>query len=139
MNGIVLAVTAAVLLVIFLIYLICRKRKARFSAAGAKGQPATCETYTPVPMDTSDVELPEELQELAESIAANVHEVWSAGRISDGWSYGPVRDDQNKKHPCLVPYDELPESEKEYDRHTSQETVKMILKSGFYIRKKPGE
>lgn len=96
-------------------------------------------TYIPHPLDTSDVELPEELQGLAESIAANVHEVWSAGRISDGWSFGPVRDDRNKKHPCLVPYDELPESEKEYDRHTSQETIRMILKSGFSIRKEPGD
>ncbi|MGN0187977.1 MAG: PrsW family glutamic-type intramembrane protease [Candidatus Cryptobacteroides sp.] len=92
-------------------------------------------TYTPQPLDTSDVELPGELQGLAESIAENVHDVWSAGRISEGWSFGPVRDDQNKKHPCLVPYDELPDSEKEYDRHTSQETIKMILKSGFSIRK----
>ncbi|MCI7515260.1 MAG: RyR domain-containing protein [Bacteroidales bacterium] len=95
-------------------------------------------TYTPKPLDTSDVDLSEDLQDLAESLAANVHEVWSAGRIADGWSFGPVRDDLNKKHPCLVPYEELPESEKEYDRHTSQQTIKMILKSGFTIRKDPG-
>lgn len=94
-------------------------------------------TYTPKPLDTSDVDLSEDLQDLAESLAANVHEVWSAGRIADGWSFGPVRDDLNKKHPCLVPYEELPESEKEYDRHTSQQTIKMILKSGFTIRKDP--
>lgn len=92
-------------------------------------------SYIPQPLDTSDIELPEELKVLAESLAANVHEVWSSGRIREGWSFGPVRDDKNKKHPCLVPYDELPESEKEYDRHTSQETIKMILKSGFSIRK----
>ena len=101
-------------------------------------QAAVRPTYTPQPLDTSDVELPEDLQGLAEAIAANVHEVWSAGRIADGWSFGPVRDDLNKKHPCLVPYEELPESEKEYDRHTSQQTIKMILKSGFTIRKDPG-
>ena len=39
-------------------------------------------------------------------------------------------------HPCLVPYDELPESEKDYDRATSQETLKLIMKLGFDISKK---
>lgn len=92
--------------------------------------------YTPNPIDTSDVKLPVELEELAEKIAENVHEVWSAGRIADGWTYGEQRDDANKNHPCLVPYSELTEAEKDYDRRTSQETVKLILKLGFDISKK---
>lgn len=91
--------------------------------------------YTPQPIDTTDVVLPEALNELAEKIAENVHEVWSAGRIADGWSYGEQRDDANKKHPCLVPYSELTDTEKDYDRRTSQETVKLILKLGFKISK----
>ena len=89
--------------------------------------------YNPQPIDTSDVELPKELNGLAEQIAENVHEVWSEGRMNDGWTYGPVRDDAAKKHPCILPYDELPESEKDYDRRTSQETIKLILKLGFRI------
>lgn len=89
--------------------------------------------YTPQPIDTNDVVLPKELNELAEMIAKNVHEVWSAGRISDGWSYGEERNDVNKKHPCLVPYEELSEEEKDYDRNTSQETLKLIIKLGFKI------
>lgn len=80
--------------------------------------------------------LPEELLPLIEEMAKNVHEVWAQNRINDGWSYGEERDDILKKHPCLIPYDELPESEKEYDRATSQETLKLILKSGFDISKK---
>lgn len=91
--------------------------------------------YTPQPIDTSDVVLPEELNELAEAIAKNVHEVWSAGRMADGWTYGEERNDALKQHPCLVPYEELSESEKEYDRHTSQETLKMIVKMGHKIVK----
>lgn len=91
--------------------------------------------YTPQPIDTSDVVLPEELNELAEAIAKNVHEVWSAGRMADGWTYGEERNDALKQHPCLVPYEELTESEKEYDRHTSQETLKMIVKMGYKIVK----
>lgn len=87
-------------------------------------------TYVPQPIDTSDVVLPEELNALAEVIAQNVHEVWSAGRIAEGWTYGAERNDVEKKHPCLVPYEELSEAEKEYDRNTSQETLKLILKLG---------
>ena len=89
--------------------------------------------YIPQPIGTSDVKLPEELNELAEVIAKNVHEVWAAGRLADGWMYGETRDDERKLHPCLVPYEQLPESEKEYDRHTAQETLKLIVKLGFTI------
>ena len=89
--------------------------------------------YTPQPIDTKDVILPQELNNLAEAIAKNVHEVWSVGRMADGWTYGEERNDALKQHPCLVPYDELSEKEKEYDRKTSQETLKLIMKLGFKI------
>ena len=46
--------------------------------------------YIPHPADVSNVELPAEPNELAESIAKNVHEVWSQSRITEGWTYGPV-------------------------------------------------
>ena len=91
--------------------------------------------YIPQPIDTKDVVLPKELDALAEEIAKNVHEVWSAGRMKDGWSFGEVRNDPEKHHPCLVPYEELSETEKAYDRNTSQETLKLIMKLGFKIVK----
>lgn len=91
--------------------------------------------YTPNPIDTKEIVLPEELLELQEKIAENVHEVWAAGRIAEGWTYGEVRDNQAKKTPCLVPYDELPDSEKEYDRNTAMETLKLIVKLGYMIQK----
>ena len=93
-------------------------------------------TYTPKPVNTKDVKLPKELETLVEAMAKNVHEVWSAGRMADGWTYGEVRDDAHKKHPCLVPYEELPESEKEYDWNTSIETLKFIVNAGYQIEKK---
>ena len=93
-------------------------------------------TYIPHPIDTSDISLPEELSDLAEQLAENVHEIWSLNRIKDGWKYGEYRDDVKKTHSCIVPYNKLPESEKEYDRATSQETIKLILKLGFEIKKK---
>ena len=91
--------------------------------------------YIPTPAETSEVKLPEELLPLIEEMAKNVHEVWASNRMDEGWTYGPVRDDAHKKHPCLVPYEDLPESEKDYDRATSQETLKLILMSGFGISK----
>ena len=89
--------------------------------------------YTPNPIDTKDVALPKGLEALAEDIAKNVHEVWKAGCSSPFQSYGLDRNDAEKKHPCLVPYEELSEEEKEYDRNTSVETIKLILKLGFKI------
>lgn len=91
--------------------------------------------YLPNPKDTSDVTLPEELHPLIEEMAKNVHEVWAKNRVAEGWTYGEKRDDENRKHPCLVPYELLPESEKEYDRATSQETLKLIMKLGFTINR----
>ena len=91
--------------------------------------------YIPLPIDTSDVQLSKEILELVEQLARNVHDIWALGRIKEGWTYGPQRDDENKKHPCLVDYDELPESEKEYDRSTAVETIKLILKLGWKIEK----
>ena len=89
--------------------------------------------YTPQPIDISDVKLPEELEPLVEKMAKNVHEVWAETRLEQGWKYGEQRNDELKTHPCLVPYEELPEEEKEYDRNTSIGTLKLVLKLGFNI------
>ena len=91
--------------------------------------------YVPQPMDTSDIQLPEELNVLIEQMAKNVHEVWAQSRIKQGWKYGNERSDALKQHPCLIPYEELPEVEKAYDRDTALETLKLISKLGFKIIK----
>ena len=90
-------------------------------------------TYNPNPVDTADVVLSGELLALTEKLAENTHDVWAKNRIEQGWQYGETRDDEKKLHPCLVPYDELPESEKEYDRNTAIETLKLITKLGYSI------
>ena len=92
--------------------------------------------YRPQPIDTSDVVLPDDLLELTEKIAKNTHDVWAVGRMNEGWIYGEKKDDTVKTTPCLVPYEDLPDSEKEYDRNTSLETIKLILKMGYDIVKK---
>ena len=89
--------------------------------------------YVPAPLDTSDVQLSPQIIQLGEMMARNTHEVWAAGRIADGWRWGPVRDDAKKEHPCLVPYDALPEEERDYDRRTSMETLKLLVRLGCTI------
>ena len=91
--------------------------------------------YTPKPIDTKEVELPEKLIALTEKIAENVHDVWAEGRIKEGWTFGNVKDSVSKTTPMLVPYSELPESEKDYDRKTALETLKVIIKLGYTIEK----
>ncbi len=91
--------------------------------------------YLPKPIDTSDVVLSEDLLALTEKIAANVHDVWAVGRIAEGWTYGVEKSVELKTNPCLVPYDELPESEKDFDRNTAMETLRLIVKMGYKIIK----
>ena len=89
--------------------------------------------YVPDPIDTSNVDLPPDLDALLDYLARNVHEVWAKLRLEQGWTYGPTRDDERKQHPCLVPYEELPESEKSFDRATAAETLRAILALGYRI------
>ncbi len=92
--------------------------------------------YTPKPVNTDSVRLSEDLLELTELVAKNVHDVWAESRISQGWIYGEERNDEKKTTPCLVPYEDLPEQEKEYDRNTAMGTLKLILSLGYTIEKK---
>lgn len=91
--------------------------------------------YEPRILDSSAVELPSDLLPLLERLAANAHDVWAAQRLRDGWTYGPVRDDSLRQHPCLVPYEQLPESEKEYDRNSVRQTLRAILALGYRIER----
>lgn len=91
--------------------------------------------YQPQPLDTSQIELGGELRELAERLARNAHDVWARGRLAEGWRYGPRRDDARKETPDLVPYEELPESEKAYDRAMVAETLKAIIALGYRIER----
>ena len=87
-------------------------------------------TYSPRPKDTSDITLPPEVVKLIEILAENTHENWSAQRIRDGWRWGPALDEARREHPSLIPYAQLAESEKVYDRITVTETLKLVAKLG---------
>jgi hypothetical protein len=90
-------------------------------------------TYQPKPIATDSIFLPEELGPLFERLAENTHDVWARHRLAEGWSRGPRRDDDARTHPCLVPYADLSEVEKGYDRRTTLETLKAILALGYSI------
>lgn len=92
--------------------------------------------YTPKPIDLSDVELTEDLNELRETIAENAHEIWAENRQAEGWTYGPQRDAQLKQTPDMVPYSQLPEGEKEYDREMAMKTIKLLKKLGYDLIKR---
>ncbi len=93
--------------------------------------------YKPSPIDISDIDLSPNLVELTEMLSENTHKVWADARIKNGWTYGLQRNDNLKETPCLVPYDELPDSEREYDRILTVNILKVIRKLGFDIKKKP--
>lgn len=88
-------------------------------------------TYNPKPIDLSDVNLTEDLNELREAIAENAHDIWAAERLAQGWSYGPERNDAKKENPCMVPYSQLPEKEKDFDRNMAMDTIKLLKKLGY--------
>ena len=96
---------------------------------------SAAKSYIPHPIDLSDVELNDALLADKEIIAKNVHEVWAQSRIAEGWTLGDKVDSEAKTTPCLIPYEELPESEKDYDRNTAFQTIKLLLKLGYRIEK----
>jgi hypothetical protein len=91
--------------------------------------------YDPQPIDVTDFPLDGDIKELIEAIAENCHDIWARERMDHGWTYGPERDDKNLKHPDLVPYSDLPDSEKEYDIKMAQGTLELIQRLGFKIKK----
>ncbi|MFN7141782.1 MAG: TRAFs-binding domain-containing protein, partial [Limisphaerales bacterium] len=87
--------------------------------------------YVPSPLDTSEIKLTDDILKLTDLLAKNAHDTWAQQRISQGWKFGPVRDDLKREHPFLIPYKDLPESEKEFNRSSAQETIKMLLSLGY--------
>ncbi len=90
-------------------------------------------TYNPNPEDTSNIKLSDDIVAVFEQISKNTHEVWAKGRIDEGWIHGDIYDGIRKMHPRLVPYEQLPEDEKAFDRNTTAQVIKMLIKLGFIV------
>ncbi|XP_016323833.1 ryanodine receptor 2 [Sinocyclocheilus anshuiensis] len=89
--------------------------------------------FTPTPVDTSQIVLPPHLDRIREKLAENIHELWVLNKIELGWTYGAVRDDNKRQHPCLVEFSRLPEQERSYNLQMSQETLKTLLALGCHV------
>lgn len=92
--------------------------------------------YTPKPIELDNIIIDADLTDLQEAIAENAHEIWARNRQAEGWTYGPERNDQLKQTPDMVPYHDLPDSEKQYDRDMAMETIKLIYKLGYDVVKR---
>jgi hypothetical protein len=91
--------------------------------------------YIPKPEDTSDIVLSKEIMDMTEIIAKNTHENWAKNKIDEGWVYGECLDNEKRTHPCITEYENLSEDDKDYDRITAMETIKLLIKMGYKITK----
>lgn len=110
-------------------FLLAWKASGRYMVSAAKA----ANGYNPQPINVEDIDLDANLEELTEAIAENAHDIWARARMDEGWTYGPVRNDELKQHPDLVPYSQLPDSEKEYDRIMAMNTLRLVRRLGFDI------
>jgi voltage-gated potassium channel Kch len=76
---------------------------------------------------------PEEIERMAEM----EHERWCRERAADGWTYAPTRDDERKTTPYLVPWDDLADDVKDYDRHAVRAMPELLTHAGFEIVRLP--
>src|SRR5687768_609127 len=91
----------------------------------------TDKDYVPSPLDTSQIKLTDDIIKLNDLLAKNAHDNLAQMRIFQGWKFGSIRDESKKEHPGLIPYKDLPEPEKEFNRSTALETIKMLLSLGY--------
>uniref|UniRef100_A0A3P8SE98 Ryanodine receptor 3 n=1 Tax=Amphiprion percula TaxID=161767 RepID=A0A3P8SE98_AMPPE len=90
-------------------------------------------SFIPTPVDTSQIVLPPHLDNIRDKLAENIHELWGMNKIELGWTYGKVRDDNKRQHPCLVDFAKLPETERNYNLQMSSETLKTLLSLGCHV------
>lgn len=89
--------------------------------------------YNPEPIPTGHISLSDEILNLVEVLAENAHDIWALKRLKDKWTLGPERDDEKRQHPCLVPYQQLPPEEQDYDREMVMESIRAMHALGFTI------
>uniref|UniRef100_A0A3B4TQV3 Ryanodine receptor 3 n=1 Tax=Seriola dumerili TaxID=41447 RepID=A0A3B4TQV3_SERDU len=90
-------------------------------------------SFIPTPVDTTQIVLPPHLDNVRDKLAENIHELWGMNKIELGWTYGKVRDDNKRQHPCLVDFAKLPETERNYNLQMSSETLKTLLALGCHV------
>jgi hypothetical protein len=51
-----------------------------------------------------------------DALSSAQHDAWSKDKIDSGWVFGEVKDSEKKTHPCLIPFEELPEFQQKKDK-----------------------
>ncbi|GMS80971.1 hypothetical protein PENTCL1PPCAC_3146, partial [Pristionchus entomophagus] len=89
--------------------------------------------FVPIPIDISTVSLPHFANEAHSKFAENLHELWAQRKIEMGWSFGEVRNEQARRHPCLTVFNRLPDTERKYNLQLALDTIKTIEALGYHI------
>nr|XP_036227360.1 ryanodine receptor isoform X21 [Bactrocera oleae] len=97
--------------------------------SGAPDQPQ----YDPQPIDTEQVQLNNDLETLVQKFSEHYHDAWASRRLENGWSYGEIRSDNDRKHPRLKPYNMLSDYERERYRDPVRECLKALVSIGWRI------
>lgn len=95
--------------------------------------------YNPQPVDLSHVQLPEGMDSLRELLAAHNHDTWAANKMSprNGYVYGKETNDQADPptHCDLIPYEDLDDEKKKWDRDTAEASIRLLIHLGYTITK----
>jgi len=70
---------------------------------------------------------------LLDLLARLEHDRWSREKIDAGWRYAPRREPQDRIHECLIPWDEMPDDLRQYDRQYVQNLPELLFKTGYAI------
>eukprot|EP00002_Diphylleia_rotans_P021370 TRINITY_DN4160_c0_g1_i4.p1 TRINITY_DN4160_c0_g1~~TRINITY_DN4160_c0_g1_i4.p1 ORF type:complete len:1093 (+),score=211.13 TRINITY_DN4160_c0_g1_i4:154-3432(+) len=90
--------------------------------------------YNPRIMNIAGINI-DFIKDLIDVIAEHVHDQWTLTKLNDGWKYDPVRDNGKKQHPMMVPYKDLTENEKSYDKNMAKQSIRLIVSLGYTIKK----
>ena len=89
--------------------------------------------FDPQPYDLSSVTLPLAMQQIAEQVTHNNHEVWAEHQIEQGWIWGNSYDAEEKFHPCILPYHCLTASQRAANSIAAIDILKNILALEYQI------
>ncbi|XP_076313816.1 ryanodine receptor-like isoform X3 [Tachypleus tridentatus] len=89
--------------------------------------------YIPEPVNTANVQLNPELNNVVQKFAEHYHDAWANRKFENGWNYGDYWNYERKTHPRLKPYNLLAEWEKERYKEPIRESLKALIAIGWKL------